>query len=164
MLENVPIVPHHPRCDSKQLPIRDTILFFQCSNHINEVFHGLLQVREIEANFLPHPSSYIAVPQCMARRFIAPQRPHLLSEVTFLDARQKFVGKIFLHALQRKCLILFQQLSFHTNFHKPTLLSFSEHAPPTLAWFASSSTLRATQYALLLVNFPFLDQAQIRES
>ena len=93
-----------------------------------------------------------------------PQKPQLLSEATFLDARQKLVGIMFLHALYRKCLILFGHLSCQTNFHNPADFPLSEHSLPSLAERAFLSTLSATQYVLLTVKSPFFDQAQIRES
>lgn len=86
MLESIPIIPHHPCCDGKQHPVQDAILYFQHPNHINKVLHGLLQIREIKANFLPHPSSNIAVPS-WPDDSKPPQSPQLLSKVTLLNAR-----------------------------------------------------------------------------
>lgn len=86
MLESIPIIPHHPCCDGKKHPVQDAILYFQHPNHINKVLHGLLQIREIKANFLPHPSSNIAVPS-WPDDSKPPQSPQLLSKVTLLNAR-----------------------------------------------------------------------------
>lgn len=93
-----------------------------------------------------------------------PHAAHLSSTVTFLLAKQWFVGNISLQARHRKCLILFGHSSVHIDFQRFVIFEASEQSPPVMVPFFSFNTLIATPYALFTVNFPLLVYAHILES
>ena len=94
----------------------------------------------------------------------SPHKAHLSSIATFLLAKQWFVGSISLLALHKKCLILPGHFSFHMDFHRFDILEASEESLLAFVTFFSFSTLSATPYALLTVNFPLLVHAYVLES
>ena len=85
----------------------------------------------------------------------SPQAAHLSLTVTFLLAKQWFVGSLSLQAHHRKCLILFGHSRFHIDFQKFVIFEASEQSPPFMVPFFSFNSLIAIPYALLTVNFPF---------
>ena len=81
-----------------------------------------------------------------------PHATHLSLTVTFLLAKQWFVGNISLQVRHRKCLILLGHSSFQINFHRFVILDAYEQFSQAFVPFFSFSMLSATLYALFTIN------------
>ena len=83
--------------------------------------------------------------------------------MTFLLAKQWFVGNISLQVRHRKCLILLGHSSFQINFHRFVILDAYEQFSQAFVPFFSFSMLSATLYALFTINSLLIVRAHILE-
>ena len=81
-----------------------------------------------------------------------PHKSQLTSTPIPLPCSLHFVGRIFLRALHIKCLTLFGQFKFQTNFHSALRLVPFEHSSPSALPLVFCILCWATLYALLTMK------------
>ena len=158
----VSIVPNSPYSSCKQLPINPFTPIFDFPHNIYEIRWGTW--KEGSFNLVPYHTAS-AILQLHNACPDDSSNPHILHPPSLpipRAFRHSFVGNIFLHALQNRCLILFGQFK-HQAILQISLIPEPSELPPSSPLLPSIfSTFWATLYALLTVSLPFDVQAHIR--